>query len=58
MLNVCLHFDQILKGSNRTVEACIVLQAVKLSYLRWHPKWPPGKKTTTVYFYTHNDMGP
>ena len=46
-LNVCLHFDQILKGRYRTVEAYIFLQAVKLSYLRWHPKWPPEK--TTIY---------
>ena len=27
-----------------SVEAYIFLQAVKLSYLRWHPKWPPEKK--------------
>ena len=47
-LNACLHFDQILKGSYMIIEAYIFLQAVKLSYLRWHPKWPPEKSNSII----------
>ena len=53
-LNVCLHFDQILKRSYICVDAYIFLQAVKLSYLRWHPKWPPeknNKKMSSLFVY-------
>ena len=31
------------------IEAYIFLQAVKLSYLRWHPKWPP-EKSYSIFF--------
>ena len=50
-LNGCLHFDQIWKGSYRTVEAYIFLQAVKLSYLRWHPKWPPENQHHNLFAF-------
>ena len=49
-LNVCLHFDQTLKGIYVSIEAYIFLQAVKLSNLRWPPKWPPEKKQQHNFF--------
>ena len=55
-LNVCLHFDLILKGSYMTFEAYIFLQYiffVKILYLRWYPNGHFRNNKTISSLFVH-----